>query len=185
MSKIQPGAGYTFSASSSGMNLNIEQPFDDQFLQIDTNTHPFLVTNLGEDAGDYYFNVQPGTVNNLVPMIENTADLMTDDPLFSYFWNFDGAGQSWVVLKTGYDSATNEFPFSDITAVATSPSYPQVFSSATMPTTGNTDAYLLLATATQDLTTFEITVNQMVTGSIWALRVQFGTDPARYYYNRI
>ena len=32
MSKIQPGTGYTFSASSSGMNLNIEQPFDDQFF---------------------------------------------------------------------------------------------------------------------------------------------------------
>lgn len=187
MSKIQPGTGYTFTSSSSGMNLNIERPYDDQFLPLEaTASHPFLVTNSGSDVDGYYFTVRPGTVNNLVPMIESSADLMTAYPLWDYTWDFDPtSGQSWVVLKLGYDSGTDEFPDSNTAHVATSPSYPQVFSTATMPVTDNTDAYLVLATAYQDPTSLAITVSQMVTGSIWSLRVQFGTDDARYYFNRI
>ena len=192
--KIQPGLGYTFDSSSQGFTLDTSG-LDGQFPDNPGvgPYHPFQVTNLGLKTGttDYYFKVQPGLVNNLDPMIEGTSWFMTHIPVSDwlmvyYKWSFNvTTGFSWIVLKLGYDAATDTFPDSDITHVSASPSYPVVASLSYEPTTNNTDAYLTIAKAYQNPTTKEITISQYVTGSLWSLRVQFGTTNAYYYYNRI
>ena len=65
MSIIQPGTGYTFSASSSGMNLNIEKPYDDQFFQ-EESIYPWQVAidkRKVEEDYHYYLKVRRGVCN--------------------------------------------------------------------------------------------------------------------------
>ena len=157
--------------------------------------HPFQVTDLGPTTvggvTKYWFTVKPGLVNNLDPMIASSTYFMTHMPVSDYefvYYEFQFNATShfaWIVLKLGYDAATDTFPDSNTAHVSASPSYPVVGCLTFAPTTNNTDAYLILAKAYQDPVTKAITISQYVTGSIWSLRVQFGTDPALYYYNRI
>jgi hypothetical protein len=190
---MQPGVGYRFISSSSGITLDIGDPWPEN--TVGPSKHPFYVTDLGpETVGgtlSYWFTVKPGTVNNLDPMIGGSAWFMTHMPVsdyeFVYYkFNFDPTtNYSYIVLKLGFDAATGEFPDSNTAHVSASPSYPVVDSLSYMPTTNNTDAYLVLARAYQDPTSKAITLNQYVTGSLWSLRVQYGSTPALYYYNRI
>lgn len=193
----QPGVGYTFTASSSGTNLSIDPPWVDYtpLVVAAQSTHPFKVFDLGPKVvgGNlrYWFTVQPGLVNNLDPMIAGSTLFMTHMPVsdyeFVYYeFNFNPSTYySYIVLKLGYDAATDTFPDSDTSHVSASPSYPAVGSLTTMPVTDNVDAYVVLARAYKDPVTNAITINQYVTGSLWSLRVQFGTSAALYYYNRI
>ena len=190
--KIQPGLGYIFDSSSQGFTLDTSEQFPDNpgvgLL------HPFQITNLGLKAGtsDYYFKVQPGLVNNLDPMIEGTSWFMTHVPVSDwlmvyYKWSFNvTTGYSYIVLQLGYDSATpGVFPDSNTAHVSASPSYPVVASLSYMPTTGDTDSYIVLATAYQDPTSKEITVWQQVQSSLWADRLKVSTLAAKYYFARI
>jgi hypothetical protein len=194
----QPGVGYTFTASSSGTNLSIDPPWVAYSPVVpveETARHPFKVTDLGPTTvggiTKYWFTVQPGSVNNLDPIIDGTSWYMTHMPVsdyeFVYYqWQFNPtSGYAWIVLQLGYDAATDTFPDSNPAHLSASPSYPVVGCVSSAPVTNNTDAYLILALAYQNPTTKKITIFQRVTGSIWSLRVQFGTDPALYYYNRI
>ena len=197
MSSIQPGSGYTFTASSQGYNFSIQKSWSDwcAYPAPVIPKHPFQVTDLGPKVVggnlNYWFTVQPGLVNNLDPMIGGSVYFMTHMPVsdyeFVYYqFNFNPSTHySYIVLKLGYDAATDTFPDSDTSHVSASPSYPVVGSLTTMPVTDNVDAYLVLARAYKDPVTDEITLNQYVTGSLWSLRVQFGTTNAYYYYNRI
>jgi hypothetical protein len=195
--QINPGAGYTFTSSGTGHNLTIQTPWSPWalFPEPEGNKHPFQVTDLGpKTVGgtlSYWFTVQPGLVNNLDPMIEGTSWFMTHMPKSDYEyvyykWQFNPTTHySYIVLKLGYDAATDTFPDSDTSHVSASPSYPVVACLSYEPVTNNIDAYLTIAKAYQNPTTKEITISQYVTGSLWSLRVQFGTTAALYYYNRI
>lgn len=185
--QIQPGVGYTFDSSSSGVTLDVSNPFPDNDF---TAKHPFQVTNLGQKTGttDYYFTVQPGLVNNLDPMIEGTSWFMTHMPISDYLltyykWQFSGTtGYSYIVLKLGYDSTTKKYPDDNTAHVSASPSYPVIASLTFMPTTNDTDSYIVLATAYQDPTTKAITVWQAVTKSLWTDRIKVTGATARYYF---
>ena len=181
-----------------GTNLTIDQPWVDYSPLVvfpETAKHPFFVTDLGPTTvggvTKYWFTVKPGLVNNLDPMIGGTSWFMTHMPVSDYeFVNYQftfnpTTGFAWIVLKLGYDAATDTFPDSDTSHVSASPSYPVVGCLSYQPTTDNTDAYLTIAKAYQNPTTKKITISQYVTGSLWSLRVQFGTTSALYYYNRI
>jgi len=195
--QINPGSGYTFTSSASGHNLSINDTWSTwcEYPIDEADKHPFQVTDLGPKTvggvTTYWFTVQPGLVNNLDPMIDGTSWFMTHVPKSDYEyvyyqWVFDPTSNfSWIVLKLGYDSATDTFPDSNTGHVSASPSYPVVASLSYQPTTDNTDAYLTIAKAYQDPTTKVITISQYVTGSLWSLRVRFGTSAALYYYNRI
>jgi hypothetical protein len=195
---IQPGAGYIFTSSGQGTNLNILKPLETYTslaYDIEFPKHPFKVTDLGpKTAGGvttYWFTVQPGLVNNLDPMIASSAYFMTHMPVSDYefvYYQFTfnpTTNFAWIVLKLGYDAATDTFPDSDTSHVSASPSYPAVGCLSYEPTTDNVDAYLTIAKAYQNPTTKKITISQYVTGSLWSLRVRFGTTAALYYYNRI
>jgi hypothetical protein len=194
---IQPGPGYTFTSSGQGTNLNVIQPLEGFTSMVyETATkHPFYVSDLGPTTvggvTKYWFTVKPGTVNNLDPMIASSAYFMTHIPVSDYefvYYEFTfnpTTNFAWIVLKLGYDAATDTFPDSNTAHVSASPSYPAVGCLSFEPVTNNVDAYLTIAKAYQNPTTKEITISQYVTGSLWSLRVQFGTTDAYYYYNRI
>lgn len=188
---IQPGPGYIFTSSGQGTNLNVLQPLETfTSLAYDPEPHPFKVTNLGLKSGTsfYYFKVQPGLVNNLDPMIDGTSWFMTHMPVSDYEyvyykWQFNATTHySYIVLKLGFDSATLKYPDDNTAHVSSSPSYPVVASLTTMPTTGDVDSYIVLATAYQDPTTKEITVWQDVTKSLWTDRIKVTGLTARYYF---
>jgi hypothetical protein len=195
--QINPGKGYNFTSSASGHNLSIEDTWSPwcEYPAPEIAKHPFQVTDLGPTTvggvTKYWFTVKPGLVNNLDPMIASSTYFMTHMPVSDYefvYYEFQFNVTShfaWIVLKLGYDAATDTFPDSNTAHVSASPSYPVVGCLTFEPVTNNTDAYLILAKAYQDPVTKAITISQYVTGSIWSLRVQFGTDPALYYYNRI
>ena len=194
---VQPGTGYTFTSSSQGTTFSIQTPWSPWALYPvpEGTKHPFQVTDLGpKTVGgtlSYWFTVQPGLVNNLDPMIEGTSWFMTHMPVSDYefvYYEFTfnpTSNFAWIVLKLGYDAATDTFPDSNTAHVSASPSYPAVGCLSYEPVTDNVDAYLTIAKAYQNPTTKEITISQYVTGSLWSLRVRFGTSAAKYYYNRI
>jgi hypothetical protein len=191
---IQPGPGYIFTSSGQGTNLNVLQPLETYTsLNYETTVkHPFKVTDLGPKTVSgtlsYWFTVQPGLVNNLDPMIEGTSWFMTHMPVSDYEyvyykWQFNVTTHySYIVLKLGYDSTTKKYPDPDTSHVSASPSYPVVASLTYMPTTGDVDSYIVLATAYQDPTTKEITVWQQVTKSLWTDRIKVTGITARYYF---
>jgi hypothetical protein len=121
-------------------------------------------------------------------MIEGTSWFMTHMPVSDwlmvyYKWSFNvTTGYSYIVLQLGYDSTTKKYPDDDTSHVSSSPSYPVVASLTYMPTTGDTDSYIVLATAYQDPTTKEITVWQDVTKSLWTDRIKVTGITARYYF---
>ena len=190
---IQPGVGYTFTASSQGETFTVDKPwFNYTPLVAETSKHPFQVTDFGpKTVGgtlSYWFTVQPGLVNNLDPMIDGTSWFMTHMPVsdyeFVYYkWVFNPTTHySYIVLKLGYDSTNKKYPDSDTSHVSSSPSYPVVASLSTMPTTGDIDSYIVLATAYQDPTSKAITVWQDVTKSLWTDRIKVTGLTARYYF---
>jgi len=192
--QINPGAGYTFTSSGTGHNLTIQTPWSPWalFPEPEADKHPFQVTDLGpKTVGgtlSYWFTVQPGLVNNLDPMIDGTSWFMTHMPVSDYEyvyykWQFNATTHySYIVLKLGFDSSTLKYPDDNTAHVSSSPSYPVVASLTTMPTTGDVDSYIVLATAYQDPTTKEITVWQDVTKSLWTDRIKVTGLTARYYF---
>jgi hypothetical protein len=200
---IQPGVGYTFSDSSQGSNLTILQPWAPWTTYgTEDPGHPFKIVNVQivTSGGSQFvrYQVQSGTINNLVPTIDDyvSGTLVKLDRVTSGVANpptaeLDPAGQyngttktSYIYLRTGPDASTSAYPSSDL-------------SSARYPSVGGTSdenepdtdiyAYIKIGTITVDNitapTTF--TVNQNVTGSLWADRLKLGTATATYYYARI
>ena len=178
-----------------GTNLTIDQPWVDYAPLVafpEEARHPFKVTNLGgKTAGGvttYWFTVQPGLVNNLDPMIEGTSWFMTHMPVsdyeFVYYqWSFNAmTNYAYVVLKLGFDSTNLRYPDDNVAHVSASPSYPVVGCLSYMPTTGDIDSYIVLATAYQDPTTKKITIWQAVTKSLWTDRIKVTGITARYYF---
>jgi hypothetical protein len=89
------------------------------------------------------------------------------------------------VLRSGPDPATNDYPQATPDTPADDP-YPRIYSQGSDPAGTDTDelAYLVLAKVTEGVGgTF--TVDQYVTGSLWADRIKLGTQVAQYYYARI
>lgn len=197
MSSIQPGSGYTFTASSQGYNFSIQKPWSEwcQYPVEPRPKHPFEVTDLGPKVVGgtlrYWFTVQPGLVNNLDPMIASSTYFMTHMPKsdyeFVYYeWQFNPtSGYAWIVLKLGYDAATGQYPDSNTAHVSASPSYPAVGCLTFMPVTNDTDSYVVLATAYQDPTTKAITIWQDVSKSLWTDRIKVNTLAAKYYFASI
>jgi len=194
MSILNPGVGYAFTRTSSGSHLEILQPWSRPIIQTASDSvYPFQVTDLGKKTGvdEWYFSVEPGLVNNINPMIEGTSWYMNHMPVSDwqmvyYKWNFNPTSHySYIVLKLGYDSSTKKYPDDNTSHVSASPSYPVVASLTFMPTTDDTDSYIVLATAYQDPTTKAITVWQAVTGSLWTDRIKVGSNAATYYFAKV
>ena len=193
---MQPGVGYRFISSSSGVTLDIGDPWPDSTQAASTN--PLQVINVSINAGgNVIYQVKSGTINNLVPLLDDyisstqvkldrvtsgVADPPTGELVST---NYDATTlTSYIVLRSGPDATTNEFPSSDVTSAR----YPQVIGGNNpVITDTDTQGFVLLATITVDniTTPTTFTVSQNVTGSLWADRIKLAGITARYYYARI
>ena len=186
--KLQPGVGYNFDSSSHGFTLDTSDPFPSTST---LNHHPFKIINVSYDSGGsaWTYQVVPGTLNNIVPQIEEdsvwvkldrTTAGVPDWPL-SVMTPFDTTTKKcYIYLRAGIDSTTDDFPSFD----DSSPEYPRIINSDTELSDTDTYGYVLLAVATE-ATGPTISVNQYVTGSLWSDRIKMGDATATYYYARI
>ena len=193
--KIQPGVGYTFDSSSRGFTLDTSE----QFASVTAlATNPLQVINVSFNAGgNVIYQVKSGTINNLVPLLDDyisstqvKLDRVTSgvaDPPTGELTsvNYDATTKtSYIVLRSGPDATTNEFPSSDVTSAR----YPQVIGGNNpVITDSDTQGFVLLATITVDniTTPTTFTVSQNVSGSLWGDRIKLAGITARYYYARI
>ena len=194
--KIQPGVGYTFDSSAKGFTFDTSE----QFPSADTQpyVHPFKIINVRiNSGGKVIYQVKSGAINNIVPLIDDYISSTTvlldrvtsglPDPPTAELTsvNYDATTlTSYIVLRSGPDATTNDFPSSDVTSAR----YPQVIGgNDPTPTDSDTQAFVILGTITVDnvTTPTTFTVSQNVTGSLWGDRIKLGTLTAEYYYARI
>jgi len=200
--KIQPGVGYNFDSSSRGFTLDTSDPFPDRDGGAQS-PHPFKIINVAlktsGGATTVTFQVQSGTINNLVPLLfdftagagvklDRTTSGVANPPTCELSsTNYDATTKtSYIELRAGAKTTTPfNYPDSDVA----SNQYPIIDGGNTAPATPDDDVwgFLVIGTITVDSitapTTF--TVNQNVTGSLWADRIKINGTTARYYYARI
>ena len=201
---VQPGVGYTFADSSQGTALTIQQPWSpwSNYAVAADPGHPFKIINvqIATSGGSQVvrFQVQSGTLNNLVPVLDdyvsgttvkldrvtagvpNPPTAQLDPAQYNA-----GTNTSYIYLRSGPKPTT---PFNFPTDDVSSARYPAVGGNNGM-TQPDTDeyAYLLVGSITVDNITAPttLTVNQYVGSSLWADRIKLGTTTAKYYYARI
>jgi len=150
---------------------------------------PFRVHDIKDLAEFRTYEICPGTINNLMPQVFNTVteaweyldDLTPGYQLIPEFTT----GECWVALRVGKDAATNEFPAQTPDGTADDP-YPRIITQGSDPAGSDSDLYgfITLAKITE-VGGGVYTVNQYVTGSLWADRIKLAGLTARYYYARI
>ena len=186
--KIQPGIGYTFDSSAKGFTLDTSEQFPDNPTQV---THPFQVINVTYDTAGtaWLFQVVPGTLNNVVPQIDEDSVWVKLDRTSGGLPNwptsvvtpFDATThECFIYLRAGKDATSGDFPSTD----DTSSNYPRIICSDTALSDTDTYGYVLLAKATEG-TGPVCSVVQYVTGSLWGDRLKLGSLTAKYYYARI
>ena len=189
---LQPGTGYTFTASSSGYNFNVQQPWSPWLLLGDTfECSPYkvhdVVLKTGE-GGDYVvFEICSATFNNLIPQVYNQStetwqyiNALTSG--YELILDFASTTSSIVYLRVGVSGSN--FPPTSPTGATDDP-YPRIYSTGgTLPADSNDFGYLAIAKVNQ-ISAGVYTVEQYVTGSLWGDRIKLGTNLATYYYARI
>lgn len=185
--KIQPGVGYTFDSSDKGFTLDTS----DQFPSRDgvSTLHPLQIYGLRYDTATNtaFYKVYPGTINNLVPQIEEDPSLWVKldrvtsgipDPPEGVITT--SGGLYYIYLRTGPDATTNQYPSDDTTSAR----YPRIISVGTTQADTDTEGYILLAHGSISGSNV-ITNYQDVSSSLWADRIKLAGITARYYYARI
>ena len=193
--KIQPGLGHIFESSSMGFSIDTSEQFPDN---TQPSTYPFKIIKVCFNAGgNVIYQVQSGTINNIVPLLDDYISSTTvlldrvtagvaDPPTAELTsGNYDATTKtSYIALRSGPDATTGDFPSSDVTSAR----YPIVIG-GNDPAVADTDTYgyVFLGTITVDdvNTPTAFTVSQNVTGSLWGDRLKLGSGTARYYYARI
>jgi hypothetical protein len=201
---IQPGVGYTFTASSQGTNINIEKPWAPwSSIAYQDADHPFKIVNvyIATTGGvtSVRYQVVSGSINNLVPIIDDyisgtevkldrvTAGVANPPTAELVSSNFDATTKtSYITLRAGPKTASPyTYPDDDVT----SNQYPVIIGGNTFPVTPDSDTwgFLVIGTITVDniTTPTTFTVSQNVTGSLWADRIKLAGSTARYFYARI
>ena len=186
--KIQPGVGYTFDSSSRGFTLDTSDPFPSRDGDA-SSLHPLQIYGLRYDTATNtaFYKVYPGTINNLVPQIEEDPSLWVKldrltagipDPPEGVITT--AAGIYYIYLRTGPDATTSAYPSSDDTSAR----YPRIISVGTVQSDTDTEGYILLAHGSISGSNV-ITNYQDVSSSLWADRIKVNGSTARYYYARI
>jgi hypothetical protein len=199
--KIQPGVGYNFDSSSHGFTLDTSDPFPSRDGVV--SGHPLKIVNVAlrtsGGATTVTYQVQSGTLNNLVPLLDDYASGTTvkldrttsgvaNPPTAEIVTAFYDATTktSYITLRAGPKTAA---PFTYPDDDDTTNQYPVIISGNTFPVTPDSDTwgYLVIGTITVDsiTTPTTFTVNQNVSGSLWADRIKLAGITARYYYARI
>jgi hypothetical protein len=195
---LQPGTGYTFTASSQGTTINAIKPWEPLTAVLADNfvCTPFLVHDVelktGEGGSYVTYEICAGVINNLIPGVYDvtTETWQYIDALpegYKLVLDFGGTSTCFVYLRVGPDATTKVFPATTPTSATDDP-YPRIYSTgAAFPNDTNTLAYVKIAKVTQ-LSAGVYRVDQYVTGSLWGDRIQIGagaTMKSYYYYARI
>lgn len=180
---IQPGTGYTFTASSQGENFSVIHPWREWVAPPTQKLPPFTIVNRSVGT-TYKFSAVPGMVNSVIPQIgivASAAQRLDQLPVPTTTFNFDATTHySYIYLKVSadYSGTPTIYPVTTPTDIL----YPRVISTSVEQAATNDSGFLLLATAYQDPTTKVITIWQMTTGSQWSDRIKVGTATATYYF---
>lgn len=147
---------------------------DDNACEHPFQFHPFVVPS---EAGDLYrANVCSGMVNNLVPFDEPGSGTLLPATI-----DFLTTGDIYIYLRLGteaYASSNPIFPVTDIT----DPYYPTIVQSVTTLTDTDEYCYILMGRARNVGNPATFTVDQTISGSVWAERLKIGDLTARYYW---
>ncbi len=193
---IRNGAGYVFDTTNNQSTIGIEKDFADMYDgSANFTCSPFKVHTVAEETvGEstiVTYQICPGTFNNLMPQVYNETEEVfeyLDDLTTGYKLILDFASTSTCIiyLRTGPDASTNQFPPSaPITPYDPADPYPTVFNTGgALPADTDTYGYLALAQVNA-LGSGVYTIDQYVTGSLWADRIKLGSATATYYYARI
>jgi hypothetical protein len=188
---IQPGVGYTFTASSQGTNLTIHNQWSPWASYDMEETCPFTIEDQSVST-TYKFSCTPGVINSIIPQIGITADAtkrLDKTPTPTTTFNFDPTtGYSYIYLKVSadYSSGPTVYPVTDETDIL----YPRIISTSTQQTATDDSAFFLLAVAYQDQTNpggvaTQITITQLTCGSQWSDRIKVGDTTAKYFFARV
>jgi hypothetical protein len=140
--------------------------------------HPFTVSD-GGSGFLFRANVCSGMVNNLVPFDEPSSG--TQLPATIDFLTY---ADTSIYLRLGTDDYTTDDPIFPVTDIANShyPTMVQYPTAGVQPVDTDEYCYILMGVARNigDPDTF--TIDQTISGSVWAERLKIGTETARYYW---
>lgn len=140
--------------------------------------HPFTVSD-GGSGFLFRANVCSGMVNNLVPFDEPSSG--TQLPATIDFLTY---ADTSIYLRLGTDDYTTDDPIFPVTDTANShyPTMVQYPTAGVQPVDTDEYCYILMGVARNigDPDTF--TIDQTISGSVWAERLKIGTETARYYW---
>jgi hypothetical protein len=191
---IQPGVGYTFTASSQGTNFSIQTPWapwpllGDSFECSPYKVHDVVEKGSGESAYAV-FQICSATFNNLIPQVYDSVNEVWEylDELASdaeLVLDFASTSTSYVYLRVGPEASGGSFPPAAPSPTDPDDPYPRIYSTGTaLPADSDEFGYLLIALVTN--TSGVYTVTNYITGSLWGDRIKLGTNTASYYYARI
>lgn len=163
---ITSGVGYTFTNSSKGFSLEIEQ-------QTHTVEHPFQVYEDSTAEGVAILRIKTGTINNQLPLVSGaeigTANAYIQKP----------AGGGFIVLY---------IPASPSSGAPFPASAPLILFQPSIDPSSETGVDVALAKV--DLITTEanpipvLIIQQLVTGSLWGERFKCGSQ-LDYWFSQI
>jgi hypothetical protein len=192
---IQPGPGYTFTSSSLGTNLNIQQPWSE--WNGGDSLCPLEVYNLRNDGETIKFNVYPGMVNNQL-VRSNDMVLLTDSPppdIAAFTGGVTTSLQTnYVYIRCGNTAAAGATPASYPSTSGEGRSSVRVFDSFQVDT--DTYSYILIAVLTAKKTlipdsdpaayTYELTLQRTIgCNSLWTERFKCGSGGASYWWSAV
>lgn len=162
---ITSGVGYTFTNSSKGFSLEIEQ-------QTHTVETPFKVFEDSTETGTSIIRVNAGTINNQLPTVGG-AEIGTPNAYLAK------PGSSGFVVLVIPASASTGASFPSAT--------PSVSFNSSVPTNTTTTAYVALAKLTVTTSGDNppvLTIGQLVSGSLWGERFKCGSQ-LDYWFSQI
>lgn len=195
---LQPGVGYTFSSSSLGTNLTIQQQWAPIPLYTSEETCPLTTYNLRKSGEVYYVNIIPGMVNNLVVKSDDGV-LLTNDPPpdIQVFADglVEGTTTNYIYIRCGNSAASGATPA--YYPARSGDGYPSIRVSDEADKTDDDDySWILIAIVTGTKTaipdtdpveyTETFTVTKMIgCNSLWTERFKCGTSTAIYWWSAV
>lgn len=178
--KIQPGIGHVFDSSSMGFSIDTSEQFPSQSSPGICQLNIYGLRKVNQD---YFINVSPGTVNNLVVVDNNDVALNTvPPPDISVFT----AGALSATLTTNYIYIVCQ------NDGATPPVYPDptpyLYVSANIETDDDDYGHYLIGVVEGIVVNNEevlTTYNYKGCSSIWTERFKCGTQTAAYWWSGV
>lgn len=136
--------------------------------------HPFVVPS---EAGDLYrANVCAGMVNNLVPFDEPASGQKLPATI-DFLINAD----TYIYIRLGTEAYASNNPVFPVTNES-DPYYPTIVQSQTQLVDTDEYCYILMGVARNIGDPQNFTIDQTISGSVWAERLKVADNTAQYYW---